>query len=98
MTVRELNGLLTRTRLRLGDFDLEFKCKKGAGKHHADALSQLVTTAPTTDHDDNDVISTFLLEEYKFGKNGSSYNLSKPSKNLRKLHTNQSMMSFPWKT
>ena len=62
MNITEPSGRLTRWRLRLSEFNFSIKYKKGADNHHADALSRLLTGAPTVNDDENDVIPTFMIE------------------------------------
>lgn len=61
--ISETSGRLTRSWLRLVEFNFRVKYKKGAGNHHADALSSLLTGSPTVTHEDDDILAFHFAEE-----------------------------------
>lgn len=61
-TIDDPSGKLIRCRLRLADFYIKIKYKKGKIKTQEDALSRLNKTGKTNLHDNNDGIPVFHLE------------------------------------
>lgn len=70
--ISEPSGRLTRWRLRLSEFFFEIKYKKGADKHHINALSSLLTGSQNIAHEDDDIPAFHLSEEKDFDISSST--------------------------